>query len=623
MSKVTLSKVGNRIHADIPYNNGAGVHEAKAVPGARPKYDKSRFVCWTYPLAISTCRQLREQFGARLQITEDLADWARKAMASEQTQIHLRSATDVGLQHVPAVAPRLAEAMENRPFQKVGASFIANGRTVLIADEPGLGKTLETLAGLVETGAKRVLVFAKKKAAETVWGAEVPRWLGDKAEVYVATGDLNKGQRDKVLDEFIRAAGWGLLEEEVDLPKLRIVVCNIEMARQKKGEAPKFPQLFLDEWDAIVVDESHKALIGKHVMSNNITQTRYGMMKLPLKPGGLKVALSGTPFRGKSQNAWGTLNWLRPDVFTSYWRWVEEYFTVDSGYGGSRIVQGIREDREAAYDQMIAPYLLRRTKAEVAKDMPPRQYGGTPLSSGDPHSTIGVWLDMTPAQAKHYAEIVKNGETKLASGDLTANGHLAELTRMKQFASCSWDIEPDGRLNARQPSNKYDWLLEFIQEREAAGLKVVVASQFTRLLNAFSCWLEADGVASYLLTGETSEKRVAAIVGAFNDPSDPVPAVLINTMAGGESINLDACADDVVFIDETFIPDDQEQVENRIHRMSRIHQVNVWYLRSRETVDEEICVITGAREGAVKSRLDGSRGVQIFRNLMGHFDVED
>lgn len=644
--RITIEKVADKIHADIPWMGGAGPKRAKKVPGARAKYakdvhGKKVFVAWAYPLSISVCRQLRGEFGKDLKIGKDLADWARKAIEVEKAQLELRSASDAILYRVPDVAPKLAEAMANRTYQRVGASFIRSGRTVLIADEPGLGKTLEALGGLIEVGAKNILVFAKLKAIETVWGREVPRWLGNAAKVYPVKG--TKAQRDKVLDRYRNDIIQDVNFDTTD--KMRILVCNIEMVRTKKHlECPidcdddyqcpskvkhkrhyetKFPQLFGITWDGIVVDESHKALIGKHTMSKTITQVRMGMMQLDLSGHGVKIAMSGTPYRGKLQNIWGTLNFLRPDVFSSYWRFVESYFKVDSnGYG--RTIGGLDPAKADAYDQALAPYVLRRTKAEVAPDMPPRQYGGTPLDPEDPHSTIGVWLEMEPAQAKRYAEIKDDADIDFDAGTLLVNGVLPELTRRKQFAICDWDLsyrrnnkgEEIEDLRPIQPSNKFNWLLEFLEERMEAGLKVVVASQFTKVVNAFSVWLRAEGIESYTLTGETSDKAATANVAAFNDPKDPVPVFLLNTMAGGESINLDACADDVVFLDETFIPDDQEQVENRIHRMSRIHQVNVWYLRSLGTIEEQICRTTGAREMITKGRLDGTRGVEALRKLL-------
>lgn len=617
MNTVDIEKVGKRIHAQIPYDNGGGPIEAKAVPGARWSKAAKR---WTYPLDVAVCRDLRKQFGNRLRIGTLLADWYRAEATKEQQQLDLRSATDAALRRTPEMAPVLAAAMGNRTYQRVAARFIAEGRRVLIADEPGLGKTLEALAAVVESGAKNVLVFAKKKAVETVWVPEIQRWLGDLAKVFPATG--GRKNRLETIDNFIMEA-W---RQDDSSNQINFLIGNIEMVRVKKGllddpDTYSFPTLFKVEYDAIIVDESHKALIGKHTMSNSITQTRYGMMKLRTSEGCIKVALSGTPFRGKPENLWGTLNWLRPDVFTSFWRFAERYFEIDDNGYGKKIL-GMKEEMKAEWDRTLAPIMLRRTKGEVAPEMPARRYGGTPLDPSDPDSTIGVWLDLDPKQAKSYKSIRDSAILRFKEGDLTINGQLAELTRAKQFAICDWDVSGhddngDPILVPVKCSAKYDWLLEFIQERAENGTKVVVASQFTKVVNSFAKWLEADGVSSYVLTGETTDRQATERVRKFNDPKDTTPVFLINTLAGGESINLDNCSDDVVFIDETFIPDDQEQVENRIHRMSRIHQVTVWYLRSRKTIEEEICRTTGAREAVLKGRLDGSRGVTYQRLLAG------
>jgi SNF2 family DNA or RNA helicase len=598
------------------------------------------------------CRTFRQKYGDDLRVGRDLAAWATEEIAREGSQVALRAAVDADLGEVPTLAPALDKAMAARPFQRVGARFIADGRRVILADEPGVGKTLETLGGLVETGAQTVLVFAKKKAIEAVWAAEIPRWLGDLADVYPVLG--TQGARDKIIDRFLRDL------KEGDPDQMRVIICNIEMCRTIKVPHPcaecgdgddyncprksrhkmdydyKYPQLFSTVWDAIIVDESHKALIGKNVMSKAITQARLGMMRLKVAEDGIKVAISGTPYRGKLENGWGTLNWLRPDIFTSYWTWVQTYFEVKENRYGGREIKGLDPAKTDAFDAMMAPYMLRRTKAEVAPDMPPKQYGGTPLDPTDPATTIGVWLEMEPAQKRRYQQIKDEGSLLFADGaEIFINGVLPELTRRKQFATCDWDaverIDSHGETiidlvpGKSSSSNKYQWLLEFIEERQAAGLKVVVASQFTKVVNAFSAWLMADGVPSYTLTGETSDKRSAASIAAFNDPTDSVPAMLLNIMAGGESINLDACCDDLVFLDETFIPDDQEQVENRIHRLSRNHQVNIWYVRSRGTIEEAICRTVGAREMITKGRLDGSRGIEAMRRLIeedGHAAIE-
>jgi SNF2 family DNA or RNA helicase len=168
-------------------------------------------------------------------------------------------------------------------------------------------------------------------------------------------------------------------------------------------------------------------------------------MRLPLAPGGLKIALSGTPWRGKVLNSWGTLSWIRPDVFTSYWNFAKLYFDVDDGERGGLVVSDeLRPDREEDFDRMIAPYLLRRTKAEVAPDLPPKMYAGTRLSPKDPDSPVGVWLDMTPEQEKSYRDITEDGLTEDRRRHAVANGILAEMTRQEAVRLNG------GRINFRQ-----------------------------------------------------------------------------------------------------------------------------------------------------------------------------
>ena len=97
---------------------------------------------------------------------------------------------------------------------------------------------------------------------------------------------------------------------------------------------------------------------------------------------------------------------------------------------------------------------------------------------------------------------------------------------------------------------------------------------------------------------------------------DAYPILMLNTKAGGVALTLDR-ADDIVILDETFIPDDQTQVEDRIHRVSRMHNVTVHYVRSIGTVEEKIAKKTIDRDNLQKQLLDGARGVSYARKLLG------
>jgi SNF2 family DNA or RNA helicase len=637
MPTVHIERHGdNRILAKVPWLGGAGKDMAKQVPGVSALWDKTgyrdKFLGWTYPLDLEVCRQLRLVFGDMLEIGPELSAWAKAEVIRENNQTTLRMAGSAELPELAELAPLLDMAYSNRPFQAVGAKFALDGGSTLNADEPGLGKTLETLGALTLAHAHRVLVFCRKTALRAVWEREAHRWLGGNVQTFVCDG--TRAQRDFTMSEYYIAC-----QEFPD--KMCILICNVEMVRMRtdyvenqRYESPEFRYLFESDWDAVVFDESHNALIGKSHLSvmhhedgsksAKISQTRLGAMRLPVKEGGLKLALSGTPFRGKVINMWGTLNWLRPDVFTSYWRYAKMYFEVEEGdYGLVVSGEDVRPDARAAFDRMLAPYVLRRTKAEVAKDLPPKLYAGTPLYPDVPDSPLGIWLPMESQQARAYQDMAEDARAQVGDGILMANGVLAELTRLKQLSTTYGVMISDNagvRFAPREPSNKLNWILDNLPSLTGNEGKVIIASQFTQVINLFSGAIAHAGFPNYVITGETKQRTREDIVREFSNPDDEHRVVMINTKAGGESITLDA-ADVVIIIDETSIPDEQLQVEDRAHRVSREAgrvPVTVYYLRSLESIEADIAVRCGAREGACKEVLDGSRGVEIIRHAASH-----
>src|SRR5262249_17964251 len=152
------------------------------------------------------------------------------------------------------------------------------------------------------------------------------RWLGDLADVYVAEGTrearealLSQFNSDCEQDERYYSAERGLT---MNAAPMRILVCNVEMVRiarkeeeQEEGDpvvtltAEYEGLLDVAGGEAVFFDESHRALIGRWVASTKITMPGRGAMSLPLRDHGAKMALSGTPARGREQNFWGTLNW--------------------------------------------------------------------------------------------------------------------------------------------------------------------------------------------------------------------------------------------------------------------------------------------------------------------------
>lgn len=534
----------------------------------------------------------------------------------------------------------LSKALSNRAFQKQGALFAMQHKRVLIADEPGLGKTIQSIAAVI--GSKTngsVLVVAPKTAMYVTWPAELARWLADVApndKLHIIGGKLTRKERIETLVDILEweqnyrdgehtGRQWVLVSPNY----LRFTIQTDDHGHyvyDDNGDKVILPVrealtgLLAIRWAAVIVDEAHQTLAGATGNLKKQSAQSRGLRLLTIEDGGLRLALSGTPFRGKHENLWGILNWIRPDLYTSYWDWVKKHFDVYTDYMlGVDVVGQLKS--EAALAREAQQLMIRRTKQKVAPDLPPKTYGGTPLPGvAKEDAPVAVWLPMDGEQAKAYADMKRNAMADLDGGTLMANSILAEMVRLKQFANSSGYLDPHGEFHPKLPSNKFDMIVELLAERGIDGKgpgesKVVIASQFTRHINLFAGALRAMGIGCYVLTGQTKEQERVDMQEEFQNGTG-YDVFLLNTIAGGVSLTLDA-ADDLIMIDETYNVDDSTQVEDRIHRISRMHCVTIWKLKSLGTIEETLAREQLAQSASLRRILDGPQGTSVARRLIG------
>jgi SNF2 family DNA or RNA helicase len=621
-----------RLAANIPYDGGRGPDFAKRIDGA--KWDKN-LKRWTYPLEINTARRLREVFGKSLSMSDAVLAWGHAAKAAEA---ELLAAHDIDMTvsmempEVQRIAPGMHAAMMERGYQTLVPHFARLAGNYLNADQPGLGKTIETFASLLETGVSgHILVISPKTSLRATWEHEVNKWLGEAGAVaYVLDGTA--AQRNARLEQAL---------EDEDNPYVFVLV-NPEMVRLKEehdcpevnndGDPcrdrefcpnPKqhkvtrvsnFPLLFDVEWDAIVGDEVHRVLMHANPRAKQKSQVGLGFQRLSSER---KIALSGTPMRGKPRLLWPTFHWLRPDLYSGQWRWSKFYFqTEDDAYAtsGEKVTDNLRPEREERFNAELGRMMIRRTKQELralnpAWAPPDKRY-------------VEVWLDLDPKQEKAYKQMEKSAAAALSGGTLMANGVLAEMTRLRQFANSAGRMDGD-TFRPTLPSNKIDWLLDsFLADRGIYGVgnamedgkgKVIIASQFTQFINLIAACLNDRKIDHVVLTGETNKGDYFQRAQQMFQREDGPRVALLNTMAGGVSITLDR-ADDLVIMDETWVPDDQEQVEDRAHRTSRTdHQVTIYYVRSEGTIERELAGTNEMKDDRQKRSLDLRRGIQVAK----------
>lgn len=626
----------------FPYNPDVVQALKSELPG--PARFNGENMRWHFPLHWDTCKGTRtvaNKFNAGLEVEPSLLEWATIEAARQATIPDVNSMEVVDLPRVREQAPAIWKLMTEgdpakgyppRPYQTVGAAFAARNKSCLIADDPGLGKTVQAIAGVIESGITGpILVVAPKAAAQITWPKELKRWVpGD--VVCKLGAELKPDERAKVVKLVADPKAYSGRIWLLTSP--HYVRCRADVDEYGNLKKPKViapvreavMELFDVEWSAVIVDESHQTLAGgtPGVGKSKWSAQRFGLSALDIKQGGLRLALSGTPFRGKEAYLWGQLNWLRPDLFRGYWKWVEKHFRVDKG--GFGWIVGAMCDEKGMYAE-ARNVMVRRTKAEVAKDLPAKLYAGWPLDDAA-DSPVAVWLDMHPTQAKAYGAMVKDAAVELEGGTLMTNGVLAEITRLKQFAGSYGKLAGE-HFVPTLPSNKFDWFVEWLDERGidkamAPDLrhadpklpKVVVASQFSQLIDVFHSELSKLGILSHKFTGDTSNLQRARIEQDWQEcPDSPNRVLLLTTTAGGVSLTLDA-ADDLVLLDETHSPDDQTQVEDRIHRLSRIHQVVIWKLMSLNTIEEGIARSNYDTETIIKAIIDGQRGVFTGKQVM-------
>lgn len=587
----------------------------KAVAGARFNKPSKK---WRYPLSVETCYALREVWGDGLTVDSGLGEWFREAKRQRDEMVAMGSQADATLVRLPEVAPALASTL--RPDQRVGAAWVAQGYRGggMLCDQPGIGKTLVSLAGILEEGTEGpILVVCPKLSVRRVWYREIKRWTN--LPVYAARG--TRAQREKVIAAF-----------QADTNKTKVLIVVAEMLRikeeaqkddpkKKKFAGYEYPELFAP-WQWVVVDESHKLFGSLTITKGNLAGK--GVERLPLTDTGRKLAVTGTPFGkgGRLTGMFGTLHWLWPDEYTSFWRWAETYFEVTDekvyvrgGHGATqntKKIGGLRRGSEGEFLASFGPRIMRRTKKEVLPWLPPKQF-------------VEVLCEMTGEQLRQYKTMNDEGEVITKGGIIVAQGVLAQITRAKQVANGSLFKDEEGHVSFSGESGKIDQLMQILDQRgilDGSGdMKVIVASQFNEFLKLVEQRLQEASVGYHIITGKTSDTKRDRAMEEFQSEGGH-RVFLLNAKAGGVSVTLDA-ADEVHCLDELWNPEDQEQLEDRAHRASRNHQVTIYHYRSEGTIDEAIAQDVEGKRQAQHEVLDGRRGQEYARKLIKYREPKD
>ncbi len=487
-------------------------------------------------------------------------------------------------------------------YQRDAAARIYAQRSVLLADQPGLGKTLEVLGALELAGLfdvpSSILILTPIINAQTTWRDSIERWVKPRYE-WVNLIDVSKGSASQKAKAMASAGN-----------KVNIVLAN-HNALDLTAKGIRVAGLTNLVYDAVVVDESHLVLPIKD--QRKLTNFWKGLSIVKTSDDPIKVAISGTPDRGKLENRYGTWKFLFPSEVKSRWEWLEEnFFIIDQKVSRTRTIKataGLKSN--AGWMENDRARMIRRTKAEVLPQLPPKRYVDVELELSDSQRVAYFEQQMKTAQEVFNAEVEERN---------TSAAMLFAL-RARQIATCTWQ-EVDGVFTPVKGgvSNKFAWLTEWLDERGFITAdqmadnkaKVVIVSQFSKVLHWLKEELNELGIYAAVLDGGASDAARASIQRDFQD-GDLRVVLLSGSM--GVGINLDA-ADDLIMLDSPYDPDRIEQIEDRVHRASSNHHVTIWNVISLDTIDQAVAERVSDRYKTTRQLMDGARGVEFARKIL-------
>ncbi len=436
-----------------------------------------------------------------------------------------------------------------RPYQVEGYRWLARlaawGVGGCLADDMGLGKTVQALGALVDRAKEGPALVLAPTSVSANWIAETKRFApGLKPILYRET------DRD---------------EEEVAFAKGDVVVVSYAMALRDVERLAKVA------WGTLVLDEAQ-------FVKNSQTKTAQAVRRIAA---GWRLALTGTPIENHLGDLWSLFRAISPGVFGSWERFRERF--------AAPIERDKDPKRREALARMVRPFVLRRTKDEVLKELPERTEVrlDAVLSAGErklyDQARLGALAALTAP---------KDGEDRRFEV-------LAALTRLRQFACHPRLVLPD----AQAESAKLTLFLETVEELREEGHRALVFSQFTSLLAIVREALDARKVPYRYLDGSTPAAKRDEEGASFQRGEGDL--FLISLKAGGTGLNLTA-ADYVIHLDPWWNPAVEDQATNRAHRIGQTRPVTVYRIVAQGTIEEKILALHASKRDLVAGVLDGT-----------------
>ena len=420
-------------------------------------------------------------------------------------------------------------ATELRPYQVDGVKWLSilykYSLGGILADDMGLGKTIETIAfiNLIKTN-KPILIVSPKSLVFN-WQSEFNKFAKD-IPVYPIIGTVE--ERKKII-------------KKIKNDKFGVYLISYDSLRNEYENLSDFT------FDVVILDEA-QFIKNVHAKKTNAVKQMNALHT---------IALTGTPIENNIYDLWSIFDFLMPhylldmDEFKDSFENDEEYY---------KIVKG-----------KVAPFILRRTKEDVLKDLPEKY-------------EVIITTEMSDEQRKLYDAFRLKAKEELKSKD--GGSHVMEvlsiITRLRQIC-----VDPSTFVeNFTGESGKIATLKQLIIDKSKDGHRFLVFSQFVSALNIVKDELDKMGIKYFMITGDTPAKERLRICNEFNQ-NEEYQLVLISLKAGGTGLNL-VGADVVIHLDPWWNYSAQNQASDRAHRIGQTRTVEVIKLIAENSIEERV-----------------------------------